>query len=394
MTYKILEFNRLLQLDLPKGQSAFLWGARKTGKSSYLKKRFPNSRVYDLLNTEVYWRFLEEPFQLRQDILAMSEDELANPIVIDEVQMVPQLLNEVHWLIENSEAYFILCGSSARKLKKEGANMLGGRAWRYQFYPLVFLEIPDFDLLRALSNGLVPSHYQAINWKKTMLAYVQDYLTEEIKAEGLVRNLVAFSKFLKVAAHSNTELLNFVNVAQDCHVDSKTVKEYYQILVDTLLGYFIQPYFSKLKRKDIVASPKFYFFDVGVVNGLTGQNIEELTGSIAGHAFEHYILMELIAYKGLNDLDFDITFWRTHTGLEVDFILGDGEIAIEIKLGGSVRLSQLKGLVTFTEEAKPRRSIVVCQVPQKQKLEDSKGGIIELMPWNLFLKELWESKII
>lgn len=360
-----LEFKRYLDMQLPTKQSAFLWGARKTGKSFYLKKNFSQSVVYDLLNTEVYWRLLEAPHKLRDDVLAMSSAELESPIIIDEIQMVPQLLNEVHWLIENSDAYFILCGSSARQLKRAGVNLLGGRAWSYHFYPLTYAEIPDFDLLTAISRGLIPTHYTAINWDRSIKAYVQDYLTEEIKAESLVRNLVAFSRFLKLAAHSNTELINYTNVAQDCGVNSKTVKEYYQILVDTLLGYFVYPYKNSIKRKDLVASPKFYFFDVGVVNGLLQQHITELSGAAAGKALEHLILMELTAYLGLNDLNHDICFWRTASGLEVDFIVGDKAVAIEVKIGANIRQADLRGLCEFVTTENPGKALVVSQTPKK-----------------------------
>lgn len=388
------EFKRVLKFDLPQGQSAFLWGARRTGKSFYLKRHFPDSKVYDLLMTDEYWRLLDEPSTLRREVLAMSEQELAHPIIIDEVQLLPLLLNEVHWLIENSSAYFILCGSSARKLRREGANLLGGRAWRYQFYPLTYAEIPDFDLLNALSHGLIPAHYLSVNIRKSLTAYVQNYLTEEIKAEGLVRNLVAFSKFLKVAAHSNAEMLNYTNIAQDCGISSKTVKEYYEILEDTLLGYFIYPFKRNPKRKDVVAMPKFYFFDVGVVNGLTNHLVSELTGTFVGQAFEHFILMELMAYKGLNDLTYDIAYWRTHAGAEVDFVLGeDAEIAIEVKLSNKINLSKLKGLQLFHQTEKPRRSIVICQVPNKQLIQVD-GFEIEVYPWEEFLQQLWAGKII
>ncbi len=389
----MIEFKRYLNMELPVKQSAFLWGARKTGKSFYLKKNFPNSVVYDLLNTEVYWRLLETPNLLRDEVLAMSESELKHPVIIDEIQMVPQLLNEVHWLIENSDAYFILCGSSARKLKREGVNLLGGRAWGYHFYPLTFVEIPEFDLLLALQQGLVPSHYSAVNWKKSIKAYTQNYLTEEVKAESLVRNLAAFSKFLKVAAHSNSELINYVNISQDCQVGSKTVKEYYQILVDTLLGYFIQPYKPKLKRKDIVATPKFYFFDVGVVNGLALRNVESLQGTAAGAAFEHYILMELTAYIGLNDLPQEIYFWRMHSGLEVDFVIGEAQVAIEVKIGSNIRLQDLRGLQEFTTKEKPDKSIVVCNIPRQRVIVTPDGGEITLLPWKKFLQMLWQGEV-
>ena len=391
----MFNFKRLLSMDLPQGQSAFLWGARKTGKSFYLKNKFKRSQYYDLLKTEQYWRLLREPQILRYETLALPKEKYQYPIIIDEVQKVPQLLNEVHWLIENSNAYFILCGSSARKLKREGANMLGGRAWRYEFYPLVYPEIPNFELLTALNKGLIPSHYTATHINKTMKAYIQNYLTEEIKAEALTKNLVAFAQFLELAAFSNGEIMNFSNIARECGIDNKTVKEYYQILVDTLLGYFLRPYHNRKKREHIVATPKFYLFDVGVVNGLKKQSIHTLAGSEAGKAFEHYMLMELIAHRGLKELDYDIHYWRTQpSGHEVDFVLGKGEIAIEIKITSTIQKENLRGLTAFYDYAKPKKSILVCNVAQARKITTDNKCEIDILPWKQFLQMLWDLQIV
>lgn len=285
-----------------------------------------------------------------------------------------------------------MCGSSARKLKRLGVNLLGGRAWRYEFYPLVYPEIPDFDLLRALNHGLIPSHYLTDDWEKSAKAYVNDYLKEEVQMEGLVRNLRAFANFLDVAAFCNGELINYSSIASDCGVDSKTVKEFYQILVDTLLGYYLQPYKSKKKRKDFVSTPKFYLFDVGVTNRLLKRSIPELRGDAAGRAFEHYILMELLAYRGLNEREFDICFWRVQSGLEVDFILGDGEVAIEVKINDNLKTSNLKGLHAF-EEYRPKKLIVVNTSPRPRKLTDH-GMEISVYPWRYFLEKLWAGEII
>lgn len=325
--------------------------------------------------------------------MALSEEELSYPIIIDEVQKIPILLDEVHWLIENSPAYFILCGSSARKLKREGVNLLGGRAWRYEFFPLVYPEIPEFDLLHALNYGLIPSHYAALHWTKTVKSYVNDYLKEEIKAEGLVRNLRTFAQFLDFAAFSNGETLNYSNIARDCGVDAKTIKEYYQILVDTLLGYYIYPYKDKIKREDLVASPKFYFFDVGIVNQLKKITLPELKGIEAGGAFENYILMELWVYRALNEKEFDIHFWRTNSGLEVDFVLGKAEIAIEVKISNTIASSDIRGLITFQNEYKPKSAFVVSTVQRARKLTLPDGQGIEILPWRTFLEMLWNGKI-
>ncbi len=390
------EFKRILKMNLPKGQSAFLWGARKTGKSHYLRKHFPDSVYYDLLETDLYFRFLKQPHLLREEILALDKKQLLKPIIIDEVQKIPLLLDEVHLLIEKVNASFILCGSSARKLRREGINLLGGRAWRYEFFPLVYPEIPDFDLLRALNFGLIPSHYSssAAHWKRSAKAYINDYLKEEIKEEGLTRNLRAFAEFLDVASFSNGETLNLSNISRDCGIDSKTVKEYYQILHDTMLGYFLYPYKNRIKREDLVATPKFYFFDVGVVNQLTKRTIQELKGSEAGSAFEHYILMEIMAYRGLKGLDFPIHFWRTRAGLEVDLILGDAEVAIEIKISEQVRKSDLRGLVAFQNDYRPKKALVVSRSPRKRKIKGEGDQEIDILPWRDFLEMLWSGKII
>lgn len=388
-----VEYSRYLKIELPQGQSAFLWGARKTGKSYYLKRHFPYSVYYDLLETDLYFRLLKAPHLFREEILMLDEDALLHPIILDEIQKIPALLDEVHWLIENTPAYFILCGSSARQLKRAGVNLLGGRAWRYEFFPLVYPEISSFDLLHALNVGLIPSHCQTRYWKKTVQAYVNDYLKEEIKAEGLVRNLRAFAQFLDIAAFSNGEILNYANIGRDCGVDAKTIKEYYQILIDTLIGYFIYPYKDKAKREDLVASPKFYFFDVGVVNKLSKRTISQLKGSEAGNALEHYLLLELWAYRGLNELEFDIHFWRTNTGLEVDFILGKGDVAIEVKISDHVKTADIHGLISFQKQYRPSSAIVVCTESRPRKITLEDNSTISILPWKTFLQMLWNGEI-
>src|SRR3990167_858612 len=271
-------YNRILSLVLVDRKSAFLWGARQTGKSTYLKTYFPQSHRYDLLKSDVCARLEKNPHLLREEILALPGEQLKHPIVIDEIQKIPKLLDEVHWLIENTKAQFILCGSSARKLKRLGTNLLGGRALRYSFYPLTFVEIPKLDLLRALNNGLIPAHYLSEHSDLLLESYVADYLQHEIREEGVVRNLPAFSQFLDSVAFSNAQMVNYTNIARDCGVSAKTVEVYYQVLVDTLLGYFLYPYHKKIKRDIIGKAPKFYLFDVGVANYLARRKIVELRG--------------------------------------------------------------------------------------------------------------------
>jgi len=388
-------FNRILKIDLPPRQSAFLWGPRQTGKSTYLKKRFSQSVFYDLLGSHEIVRLSKNPELLREEILALDDKSRQHPIIIDEIQKVPELLNEIHWLIENTEAQFILCGSSARKLKTQSSNLLGGRAWLYHFYPLTSAEIPDFDLLTALQQGLIPKHYlakpQDIN--NHFQAYIDIYLTDEIRNEGLVRNLAGFARFLDVVGFSNAEMVVATNIARDCGIDRSTVQAYFQILVDTLLGCYLYPYRKQIKRTLISATPKFYLFDVGIANFLGHQNITALQGPAAGKAFEHFILMELMAYLGLERKRSDITYWRSKSGLEVDFILGQAEVAIEVKISTQVHRQDLKGLIAFCEEHPNTKPIVVSQDSRPRKLIINDTLTINVLPWRIFLDKLWKGEI-
>jgi predicted AAA+ superfamily ATPase len=377
-------------MDLPKKRSAFLWGPRKTGKSSYLKQHFSQSITYDLLNTGVFFELSTRPALLREQLLRQSTECLSRPIILDEVQKIPALLDEVHGLIENHGLRFILCGSSARKLVRGHANLLGGRAWRYELFPFSFVELKNFTLLRALNQGLIPSHYlEDPPSKKTIRSYIQDYLKEEVFAEGLTRNIPAFSRFLDAVGYTHGELVNYKNIASDCGVDAKTVKEYFQILVDTLLGSLVEPFHKRQGRDTINATPKFYLFDVGVAGELCRRTIEEPRGEQFGKAFEHFILMELRAYRSYKDCNFGIQFWRTKTGAEVDFILGHGEVAVEIKGATRIDGQDMKSLRLFTEKYRPKRSIIVCNETQA-RVHDN----ITVLPWRDFLNELWEGKII
>ncbi len=382
-------YQRKLNLSLPPGRSAFLWGARQTGKSTFLKAHFPESYYINLLLFDVFERYSKNPSLLREVIRGLSEAQKSQPIIIDEIQKIPALLDEIHNLIEEGLS-FILCGSSARKLKHGGANLLGGRAWRFEFFPLVSAEISNFDIHEALKKGLLPQIYNETpeNAKRSLRAYVREYLQEEIQAEGLVRNLNAFSKFLDASAFCSGELLNYAKIASDCGVDQKTVKGYFQILYDTLIGYEVLPYMRSKKRDVLQKTPKFYLFDTGVLNQLTGQEIQNLAGPIAGKLFEHWVLMELIAYRGYQERDYPISYWRTRTGLEVDFVLGDAEIAIEVKLSNHVRTSDLKGLRAFSEEHPQAKCYVVSFDMEKRVLENG----ITILPWRIFSEYLWQRK--
>jgi uncharacterized protein len=382
-------YKRILNIDLPPGQSAFLWGPRKSGKSTFLKNRFPDSLIYDFLKTDLFLEFSKAPFLLREQLLAQDRSVLEHPVIIDEVQKIPQILDEIHWLIENKNIGFILCGSSARKLKRGKSNLLGGRAWRYEMFPLTFPEIDDFNLLSVLNSGLIPAHYMNKNYKRALRSYVKDYLKEEIFDEGLTRNIPAFSRFFDSMAYSHGELVNYLNIARECGIDSKTVKEYYQIVVDTMLGIMVAPFRKRGKREIIRKAPRFYLFDTGVAGVITNRSIKEEKGELFGKAFEHFILMQLAAHSSYKELFYDINFWRTKSGKEVDFILGRGEVAIEVKGKQRIDHKDLKGVFAFKEEHSPRKAIVVCNEKYKRVHND-----ITIFPWHEFLRELWEGKII
>ena len=386
----MVNISRVLNIELGQGQSAFLWGPRKTGKSTYLKQVFPGSVVYDFLKTDVALDLIRSPSLLREQLLANREQAATFPVILDEVQKVPAILDEVHWLIENAGLNFILCGSSARKLIKGSVNLLGGRAWRFEMFPFVFPEIKQFDLLRALNQGLIPSHYlQQHHYQRSLRAYVQDYLIEEVFNEGLVRNVPAFSRFFEAMGYSHGGLINYANIARDCGIDAKTVKEYFQILADTLLGTFVPPYKKRQNRRVITKASKFYLFDVGIAGHLCQRKITEVRGEQFGKALEHFVFMELNAHRSYLDLHYGISFWRTKSGLEVDFILGDGEIAIEVKGASRVDNTDMRSLRAYMNEFKPRLGIVVSNEKYERQVGD-----ITILPWQIFLDKLWAGELL
>lgn len=383
------EIERALRIVLPERQSAFLWGPRKTGKSTLLKAAFPDSIRFDLLQTDLMLDLAKRPALLRERLLAADPSRLAEPVILDEVQKVPALLDEVHWLIQNRGLRFVLCGSSARKLRRGRINLLGGRAWRYELHPLVSHELGEVDLLRALNRGLVPAHYLEPEYRRSLAAYLHDYLKQEVFDEGLTRNVAAFSRFFEAVGFSHGDLTNYANVARDCGVDAKTVKEYYQILVDTLLGSFVLPYKRRQERQVIGKAAKFYLFDVGVAGAIVGRQIQEPRGEQFGRALEHFVLMEILAHKSYRELGYPVHFWRTKNGLEVDFVLGEAEVAVEVKGSSRLDSADFRSLRAFTEDNRPRRAIVVCNEPAP-RVHDG----IDVLPWRDFLYELWAGRIL
>lgn len=379
--------NRILKIADAQTESIFLFGARQTGKTTLLLQLFPNCVFYDLLETDTYERLRRNPSLLRQELMSTNSGDI---VIIDEIQFIPELLNEVHWLITRKNIHFILSGSSARKLKRKGVNTLGGRAIRNVLYPLVSAEIPDFDVIKAVNRGTLPTLYLATSesqLQKRMQAYVSVYLKEEIAAEALVRRLSAFTRFMEVAAITDGEILNYSNIAQDCGIDSKTVKEYFSILSETLIGYLIPAFRHVVKRK-LSQSPKFYYFDVSLPNYLLHRKNMRPRGDDFGHAFEHLMMQEIIAWLGYNNIENALSYWHTHTGYEVDAVLGDAVVGIEFKSSQEVQSRHLRGLKAFGEEHPKARLIIVSLDVAPRVLNN-----VEVMPAQHFLKQLWSGNI-
>lgn len=375
---------RALNMTISENNAFFLWGPRKIGKTTFLKTNFPEAKYYDLLDTDILFQLTSKPAVLRQEVQA-NKYKL---VIVDEVQKIPLLLNEIHWCLENTRTKFILCGSSARKLKKSSANLLGGRAWRYEMFPFTSREV-KIELEKAFNRGLIPQHYLAKSVDKFLYSYVTDYVMQEIKEEALVRNIPAFSRFLENAAISNGELINFANIARDSGVSAVTVKEYYQILEDTLMGYKLLPW-KKSKKRRMIETAKFYFFDHGVVRALLDMIIIQKKTAEYGKAFEHFIINEVRAFVSYQEKYQDLFYWRTSSGLEVDLIIGKMLAAIEIKAREDVHLAELKGLVALQEEFSVKHKIVVYLGSSKRLLENN----ILLYPWEQFLDDLWNGKIV
>ncbi len=383
-------FSRYYQLDKELDTSVFLFGARQTGKTTLLLQQFPNAEYIDLLDSVTLRKFSNYP----ETLFEMYKDSDSNTVVIiDEIQQVPLLLNEVHRLIHKRGIRFILCGSSARKLRRKGYNTLGGRALPCYLYPLVSAEIPDFDIDTALTKGMLPAFYTAKNAYRLLASYLDVYLRQEIKEEALVRNLSNFQRFLDAAALTDGEIVNYNNIATDCGVSANSVKEYFSILEDTLVGYMI-PAFTKRVKRRIVLSPKFYFFDIGVTNYLLHRK-EVVRGTTEyGHAFEHFVMQELIAYIGYTHNDNRLSYWRTKDGVEVDAVIGNdllggAKLAIEIKSTEDVQNKHLKGLRTFADEHPDCRRIVVALDRFTRRTDDN----IEIMYVYDFLRQLWSGKL-
>jgi predicted AAA+ superfamily ATPase len=378
--------SRSLQLEDHPKESFFLWGPRQVGKSALLRASYPTSPWVDLLKTDVYMRYLRKPSLLREELDASPP---TSPVIVDEVQKVPALLDEIHWLIENRGIVFGLCGSSARKLRRGHANLLGGRAIRYQLHGFVSYELGrDFDLLRAINHGGLPRHYLAESPDRLLSAYIDDYLKEEVASEGLVRNLPAFADFLSAAALADTEIVNSANIARECGVSAPAVREYFQILVDTLLGRYLPAYTKRPKRRMILAR-KFYFADVGVVNKLVRRGRVEPATELYGKALESWIFHELSAFAAYRAPDLRISYWRTASGAEVDFVLEDATVGIEVKSSANIGDTHLRGLRALrADQPAAKKLVCVCNESRARRTHDG----IDILPTMEFLTRLWKGE--
>jgi predicted AAA+ superfamily ATPase len=391
MASRISKFQRSLELSwvtnpITGSAAVFLWGARQTGKTTYLHDRYPDAKFYDLLDTALNAELSVRPRILREEIL----EERPRIVVIDEVQYVPPLLAEVHWLLENTATHFILCGSSARKLRRRSRNLLGGRAIDFHMLPLTTHEIGNVDLARILQHGALPIHYLVDDPSPLLKAYVHNYIKAEIIDESATRNIPAFSRFLQVAGLCHGQQINYANIARETGVSASTARNYFQILEDTLLGFTLEPWRQR-KRRRLVETSKFYFFDVGVANQLHPEARIITEGSdIFGRSFEHFVLNEVRAFLSYNRLDHPVSYWRTSSGFEVDLIVGNMDLAIECKSTREIRTADLKGLRALDEEHALRRKVVVSRAEKPRMTEDG----IEILPWRNFCRDLWDGTFI
>jgi predicted AAA+ superfamily ATPase len=369
-------------LDLPtliEKKSRFLFGPRQTGKTSLIQHTLKGVRIYDLLDTSIYLALSQNPGRIGQEL--SPKDRV---VVIDEIQRLPELLNEVHRLIEERGIRFLLTGSSGRKLRRGGINLLGGRARTKYLHPFTYMELGDkFNLKHAVERGLLPSIYFSDDPRADLEAYAGSYLQQEIVAEGNVRNLPAFSRFLRVAALCNSQIVNFTNVSNDAQVARTTVYEYFEILKDTLLLYEL-PAWRKSKKRKPLASSKYYFFDVGVVSALQGRRFRAGTPEF-GEALETYLMHELISYRDYVSGE-PLSYWRSTSGYEVDFIIGD-HTAVEVKAKENVAATDLKALRALAEEKKLKYYLCVSLEPRKRRIEN-----IMVLGYKDFLETLWNGE--
>ncbi|MBU4257331.1 ATP-binding protein [Patescibacteria group bacterium] len=376
-------YKRIFKINRNANQSFFLFGPRGTGKTTWLKSNFQNSIYLDLLDSKLYRTFLANPEKLEHFIPADYKDW----VILDEVQKAPNLLNEVHRLIEAKKYKFILTGSSARGLRKKGINLLAGRALTYYFHPLTQKELgKDFSLQRSLKFGQLPMACTSSNPDKFLNSYIQTYLKEEVLQEGLTRNIGNFSRFLETAAFSQGEILNASHIARESQLERKTVENYFSILEDLLIGIRV-PVFNKRSKRKLISHNKFYYFDVGIFRSLRPRGPLDSESEIDGAALETLFLQEIRALNDYYNLGYKIYYWRSATGLEVDFALygPKGLLAFEIKRKSSIFKKDLKGLRAFSQDYPEAKLFVFCSTDKKEY-----HGDIQVLPIETALKNLKE----
>ena len=368
--------------------SLFLFGPRMTGKTSYIENELQKKAIVSItfLDGDTLDAFRRNPVLLRSMLGGRTEGF----VIVDEVQLFPPVLLDIQHIMTHSNIQFLLTGSSARKLKKSGSNLLGGRAGIVSMHPFVWKEIRDRDpdLDSIFATGMLPKAFISKSYQIQLRNYVRGYLDNEIAAEGERRDLSVFSSFLSFAASENTELLNFSNVSRDIGMSADTIKEWYQILVDTFIGYYLRPYRKGSKRIPVNTS-KFYFFDIGVARTVARMPVPSETMTEYGKMFENYIFMELKAYIDYGMTDDELYFWRTREGYEVDFVI-ENKVAIEVKTSKNITGKERKGLREFMKENAVKDYIIVCREIFERKTDDG----IRIMPWKLFLDSLWSGNII
>ncbi len=381
-----MDLKRCLDLrSVLEKKSCFLFGPRQTGKSTLIRQQFPDARYYDLLQTDTLATLASDPSLLRKK---NSDSKI---IIIDEFQKLPALLDEVHTMIENQKVRFLLSGSSSRKLKRAGVNLLGGRARTRTLHPIVYPEYKSqseikFQIDKIMNYGSLPSILTSDSPEEDLKSYCNSYLQNEIAAEGLVRSLPAFSRFLRVAATCDSQMMKYTQIASDAGVPKTTVMEYFKILEETYIGSELSPYLKSEKRKPI-ESKKFYFFDSGVARALRGDTVSALGSIQSGVLFENYIHHELRSYCDYGKGE-SLHYWRSTTGFEVDFIL-DEKTAIEVKAKTNLSSGDFKGLRALAEEKKMKKYLMVSLVN-----ESYREGNIDVLSVRDFLDRLWEGALL
>lgn len=379
-------YDRALHLPPPGKRTFFLWGPRQTGKTSLLERTYPDAPFVSLLQSRELTELKARPGRLRERVL----DAKARFVVIDEVQKVPELLDEIHYIIEKDRVAFGLCGSSARKLKRSHANLLGGRAVRYELFGMTAHELgPDFDLGTMLNRGALPAVYGDAEHGPLLASYCADYLKEEIFDEGLVRKLAPFSHFLEFAALGDAEVLSLESFARDVGVSGPTIKSYFEILCDTLVGRLLPAYTLRPKRK-IVRAPKFYFFDVGVVNQLAQRGPLRPRSELFGKAFESWVHHELRAYLSYSGRSEGLSYWKVHQGPEVDFVVGRMGAALEAKASEQIHADHLKGLRELAKDHPEAKRRYVVSLEKHSRRTDDGIGVLSV---DDFAKRLWSGAL-